>query len=185
MSQVKVSGNASGTGIFEIAAPNSNTNRTLTLPDNTGTLVSTGSTFAGTGPAFTAAGSSTQTFGATTWTKIVFQTETYDTNSCYDNATNYRFTPTVAGYYQMNLSMSANDTGAGGVLLYTAFYKNGVSFTALSNRDDNGQPRNMSQSVIIYCNGSTDYIEVYGYTSGGTFGAGSARYFSGAMVRAA
>jgi hypothetical protein len=140
---------------------------------------------AGNGPAFTAAGSSTQTFGATTWTKIVFQTETYDTNGCYDNATNYRFTPTVAGYYQMNLSMSANDTGAGGVLLYTAFYKNGVSFTGLSNRDDNGQPRNMSQSVIIYCNGSTDYIEVYGYISGGTFGTGSARYFSGAMVRAA
>jgi len=43
MSQVKVSGNASGTGVFTIAAPNSNTNRTLTLPDNTGTLVTTGS----------------------------------------------------------------------------------------------------------------------------------------------
>ena len=43
MSQVRVSGNASGTGIFTIAAPNSNTNRTLTLPDNTGTLMSTGS----------------------------------------------------------------------------------------------------------------------------------------------
>jgi len=43
MSQVKVSGNASGTGIFTIAAPNSNTNRTLTLPDNTGTLVTTAS----------------------------------------------------------------------------------------------------------------------------------------------
>lgn len=38
MSQVKVSGNASGTGIFEIAAPNSNSNRTLTLPDATGTI---------------------------------------------------------------------------------------------------------------------------------------------------
>lgn len=43
MSQIKVSGNASGTGVFEIAAPNSSTNRTLTLPDNTGTFVSTGS----------------------------------------------------------------------------------------------------------------------------------------------
>ena len=39
MSQVRVSGNASGTGIFTIAAPNSNTNRTLTLPDNSGTLI--------------------------------------------------------------------------------------------------------------------------------------------------
>jgi len=44
MSQVKISGNASGTGVFEIAAPNSNTNQTLTLPDSTGTLVNTSAT---------------------------------------------------------------------------------------------------------------------------------------------
>jgi hypothetical protein len=39
MSLVKVQGNASGTGIFTIASPNSNTDRTLTLPDATGTLL--------------------------------------------------------------------------------------------------------------------------------------------------
>jgi hypothetical protein len=39
MSLVKISGNASGTGTFEIAAPNSNTDRTLTLPDASGTVV--------------------------------------------------------------------------------------------------------------------------------------------------
>lgn len=39
MSLVKVQGNASGTGIFTVAAPNSNTDRTLTLPDATGTAV--------------------------------------------------------------------------------------------------------------------------------------------------
>ena len=39
MSQVKIQGNASGTGIFTVAAPNSNTDRTLTLPDGAGTLV--------------------------------------------------------------------------------------------------------------------------------------------------
>jgi hypothetical protein len=39
MSQVKISGNASGAGIFEITSPNSATNRTLTLPDATGTVV--------------------------------------------------------------------------------------------------------------------------------------------------
>ena len=39
MSTVKISGNASGTGTFEIASPNSNTNRTQTLPDATGTVV--------------------------------------------------------------------------------------------------------------------------------------------------
>ena len=39
MSQVKVSGNASGTGVLTISAPNTNSNYTLTLPANTGTLV--------------------------------------------------------------------------------------------------------------------------------------------------
>lgn len=38
MSQVKIQGNASGTGVFTVAAPNSNTDRTLTLPDGAGTL---------------------------------------------------------------------------------------------------------------------------------------------------
>ena len=38
MSQVTISGNAGGTGIFTIASPATNTNRTLTLPDATGTI---------------------------------------------------------------------------------------------------------------------------------------------------
>ncbi len=38
MSIVKVQGNASGTGEFILTSPNSNTNRTITLPDATGTL---------------------------------------------------------------------------------------------------------------------------------------------------
>jgi len=43
MSSIKLSPNASGTGIFTIAAPNSNTDRTLTLPDATGTVNTSGS----------------------------------------------------------------------------------------------------------------------------------------------
>lgn len=39
MSSIKLAPNASGTGEFTIAAPNSNTNRTLTLPDVAGTFV--------------------------------------------------------------------------------------------------------------------------------------------------
>lgn len=44
MSQVKVSGNASGTGVFTVAAPNSNSNYTLTLPTATTTVVGTDAT---------------------------------------------------------------------------------------------------------------------------------------------
>ena len=41
MSKVTIQGDASGTGIFTIASPNSNTNRTLTLPDEEGTVLTT------------------------------------------------------------------------------------------------------------------------------------------------
>lgn len=34
MSQVKISGNASGTGVLTLQAPNTNTDRTITLPDS-------------------------------------------------------------------------------------------------------------------------------------------------------
>lgn len=44
MSQVRVSGNASGTGIITVTSPNTNTNYTQTLPAATGDLVSTGDT---------------------------------------------------------------------------------------------------------------------------------------------
>jgi hypothetical protein len=45
MSSIKLSPNASGTGEFTIAAPNSNTNRTLTLPDQTGTVLTNAGPF--------------------------------------------------------------------------------------------------------------------------------------------
>jgi hypothetical protein len=41
MSKIALEPNASGTGTFSIASPNSNSNRTLTLPDASGTLATT------------------------------------------------------------------------------------------------------------------------------------------------
>jgi hypothetical protein len=41
MSKIALSGNASGTGTFTFAAPGTNTDRTLTLPDASGTLATT------------------------------------------------------------------------------------------------------------------------------------------------
>jgi hypothetical protein len=44
MSKIALSGDASGTGTFTIASPNSNSNYTLTLPAESGTVVTTAST---------------------------------------------------------------------------------------------------------------------------------------------
>ena len=55
MSSIKFESNASGTGIFTLASPATNTNRTLTLPDATGTIITTagGAAISGTTGAFT------------------------------------------------------------------------------------------------------------------------------------
>jgi hypothetical protein len=44
MSKVAIIGNASGTGVFTVASPNSNVDRVLTLPDETGTVITTATT---------------------------------------------------------------------------------------------------------------------------------------------
>jgi len=41
MSKVKITGNASGSGVFTLTTPNTSTDRTITLPDGTGTLAFT------------------------------------------------------------------------------------------------------------------------------------------------
>ena len=46
MSQVKITGNASGTGVLTISAPNTDTDRTLDLPDSAGTVATAESTLA-------------------------------------------------------------------------------------------------------------------------------------------
>jgi hypothetical protein len=46
MSRIALSGNLSGTGTFTLASPNSNSDRTLNLPDSAGTLATAESTLA-------------------------------------------------------------------------------------------------------------------------------------------
>jgi len=45
MAKVKITGHASGTGVLTVTAPNTSTDRTITLPDATGTLATTADTF--------------------------------------------------------------------------------------------------------------------------------------------
>ena len=188
MSLVKVSGNASGTGTLTIAAPNTNSDYTLTLPTNTGTLITTASTFSGTGPAFSANTVTAQSFSSSTFTKVQINVETFDTNSNYDPTTNYRFTPTVAGYYQINANVAFAGSAVGYVQV--AIYKNGTQFIQGSGIPNNTSIGGMATvSSVISFNGSSDYVEFYAWqSSGGALalqtGVG-VNTFSGALVRAA
>jgi hypothetical protein len=140
-----------------------------------------------TGPAFSAYQSSAQSaLSAGTTTKITLQTEEFDTNSNFDSTTNYRFTPTVAGYYQLNAGIQFNGSTVG---IYAVLFKNGSSYKQgiyIPNSSGMGSPSSVVSSVV-YFNGSTDYAEFYAYTGSSIPPiAGIERtYFNGAMVRAA
>jgi hypothetical protein len=197
MSRITLSGNASGTGNFTLASPNSNTDRTLTLPDNTGTVLTTASTLVlpKGGPAFSAsrAPSSSQTITTQTFTKVQLTVEDFDTAGAFDSATNYRFTPQVAGYYQMNATITAVATTSL-TRQILSIYKNGVQhsrgvdlpFSAAANAVVYA-----SYGDLIYLNGSTDYLELYVYLVGtGTItltspGTGEATRMSGFLAGAA
>jgi hypothetical protein len=73
------------------------------------------------GPSFSARISSNQSVSANTFTKMACATEDWDTDSKYDATTNYRFTPTVAGYYHFDIGMR----GASSTINIIALYKNG------------------------------------------------------------
>lgn len=177
MSTVKVQGNASGSGSITLASPNTNSNQTATLPDRTGNIAMDG-------PAFSAYQSSSQSLTGTVWTKLQLQTEEFDTNSNFDNVTNYRFTPTVAGYYQVNgrLQLQTFVTQVA-----VDIYKNGSSYKNLQNTSVTTSVFMAGGSALIYLNGSTDYIELYGYSSStaNTANNQTTTYFQASMVRAA
>ena len=159
------------------------TTQTITLPANNGTVLTTASTFGGTGPAFRAYRSGNQTISASTGTKVAFNAETFDTNNNFDSTTNYRFTPTVAGYYQVN-STVAFTTGAGQL----GIYKNGSLYqTGIEVTYNGSLGGHLPVTDIVYCNGSTDYIEIYVYlTTGTTISSGETNTsFSASMVRSA
>jgi len=172
------------------------TNKTLTSPTLTtpalGTPVSgvltncTGLTqsglaanVVGNGPSFSAYPSATTSLVQFTVTKITYGTEEWDTNS---NFASSRFTPTVAGYYQVNASNSLASSSA---LTYMYVYKNGSEYKS-------GNLVSSSNWTIVSCqvylNGTTDYIEIYVQQNAATQTnetASGRNYFQASMIRSA
>lgn len=185
MSSIVVSGDTSGA--ITIAAPSVAGTNTLTLPANTGTILTTASTFGATGPAFSAYLSTNQTITTGTDTKIQFNTELFDTANCYDNSTNYRFTPTVAGYYQFTVS-TRDATGATlGTMRSKIFKNNTETATCIVLNNVNGMTASVTN--LIYMNGTTDYVEGFVFQNSGSNmsiqGVQYYTYFSGTLVRGA
>lgn len=149
------------------------------LPDAVITQPELAAGVAGTGPAFSAYQSTLQSLSGSAYTKVQFQTEIFDTNSNFDNATNYRFTPTVAGYYIVTGQIYSVN---GATSYQAAIYKNGTAIQY------GGYTLQISNTTgLVYLNGSTDYVEFYAFASltGNSSTGQTNTYFQASLVRAA
>ena len=115
-------------------------------------------------PAFSAYGNTSYSITTNVDTKVRFQNERFDTANCFDNATNFRFTPNVAGYYQINyISRFQTAASPAMTIAYSMLYKNG-SVYIVGNQfmgASTGTNWNIPSSELVYMNGTTDYLEVY------------------------
>jgi len=128
---------------------------TLTIPNG----ITTGHMY----PAFEAYVSSDQTLSDGVNAKVQFDTEIFDTDNCYDNSTNYRFTPTVAGKYYISVSLKAECTAQtiNNVTIY--IHKSGSTYkrNVLYASDNSPGAFPITLDAIVDMNGSSDYIEVF------------------------
>ena len=76
-------------------------------------------------PAFSAYMTGNQSVSNNTVTKATMNTEEFDTNNNFDSTTNYRFTPTIAGYYQLNAALYLTNSSGNISVPNVYIYKNG------------------------------------------------------------
>ena len=132
---------------------------TASLQNNSITQAKLASNVTTTGPAFRAyANSATQALNAAA-TKITLGAEDFDTANCFSSS---RFTPNVAGYYWISAGIRTENLANA----TSAIYKNGTahSFGTVSQAGS----YHTLVSDLVYLNGSTDYVELYGFQYSGT-----------------
>ena len=117
-------------------------------------------------------GDTPQTVANVTISKIQFKYELADLDGLFDNSTNYRYTPQVAGWYWVNLNISINNGGGHSHLMTAYLYKNGSQYATFEGGGGGsgadhynryGDNNSINMSSIIQLNGSSDYVEGYVY----------------------
>ena len=108
-----------------------------------------------------------QTLSHNTQTVIQYDTEDRDQQGWYDTST-YKYTPQVAGWYQIFASSYGYNFATQGVEYQTKILKNGTNIAYSHNGHDNyGGGASTNISSIVYLNGSSDYVQgaAYQYNS--------------------
>lgn len=138
------------------------------------------------GPAFSAYPAHQQLVADATFVKMVFDTEEFDTASCFDT-TKSRFTPNVAGYYQITLGITGSGLITGNT--NSLVYKNGSLAKSIANLPNTAGYPQAAGTALIYMNGTTDYLEAYVYQTTGVdtymYAGAAYTFFQGVLVRGA
>jgi hypothetical protein len=181
MSSVVISGDTSGA--ITLSAPAVAGTNTATLPAATGTVMVSGNQ-----PAFAVYKSTPdQSITTSTYTKVTFTNEEFDTNNNFASST---FTPTVAGYYQLNWQVDC----AGTVIskAWSELRKNGSQFKVggVAGSGFSVSEVLTTGAALVYANGTTDYFEIYAFvvaTSPVIYSSSStaSTWFNGSLVRTA
>ena len=152
---------------------------TITIPSGaTITNSGTATGFPDVTPAFQAFKAANQSISATTYTKIQFDTEDYDTDGCYNHTSgtvtlngistpSYSFAPNVAGKYLIGAAVNGNTTTDFDTLL-VAIFKNGTQVNRVINSHRHYDTA--MTSFIVTANGTSDYFDIQCYSeqSGGS-----------------
>ena len=160
--------------------------KTFKLPDADVTTA----TFQIVPPVFRAIRSDYQVLSNNTDTVIEFDNDSssasFDSNGFF-NTSNYRFTPTIAGYYQLTAQLEFS-LNSGNNLFGVMIFKNGAEALRVRRWNDGSNSNvNINITGIVPFNGSSDYAQVYGWQNSGgniTVFQGSGRsYFEGLYLR--
>jgi len=173
MSKVAIKGNASGTGTFTVEAPNSNTDRTLVLPDEAGTVLTSASDL----------GIKEVLISDTTLsntTSVEWSTSTdYIAYRCVLSEV---FVATTGNELWIgasadggsnwsgdNHSVTSNESSAGGITGYIrrTTHANGMELIQNPAQESAGADRFTSGQVMVYCDPSQDsYARISGIMTG-------------------
>lgn len=140
------------------------------------------------GPAFSATTvvGTSQPLVAGSYTKIQFRNEEFDTADAFDNVNSFAFKPMVAGYYQVTANVRTGSPNIGD--WQVMIYRNGVAYKSGSEIFlASGANYQSHVSVLVYLNGSTDYVEAFVYVDvpSAVRGSVTGSYFQAVMVRGA
>ena len=112
-----------------------------------------------------------------TYTKVALDTEIFDNYNFFNTATN-RFQPLISGYYQISAVVRGTTSVFPPDLSNSnaVAYKNGTPYQRFSELATNAVQIGVIQltgSCVVYMNGTTDYLELYGQLNGTSLAFGS------------